>query len=130
MNKEDLKLVKPKYKNEIEIIITGDENDGDYVSETTMLPLKDFDSLVPVIRKIEAARKKRKPYHNWEDKEKYLSEDELVLIEEKLLVPSGNSDCDIHSIVSFHYFFQSREDGVRYELNLKDYKPTTKGNKK
>lgn len=118
MNKDDLKLKAPKYNDEIEIITTGDENDADHVQETSILSLNEFEEIRPILKKIEKARKVRKPWHNWEDKEEYLTEDEIELLDQHLQIPSGNSDNSIHSIVSFDVFFLSKEDNVRYEVKL------------
>lgn len=114
-----LKLKAPKYDNSIELRIQGDENDGDYVEETSSLSLEDFNKVFPILKKIMKARDSRVPYHNWDEREEYLTEEELEVFEEiDLYVPSGNSDNSIHSIVEIEAWYLSKDDNVRYEIQF------------
>lgn len=117
LTKKNLKLVKPVYKDDIEIITTGDYNDGDHLTSETIVTLAEYEELLPIMRSIIKARKARKPWHNWEDKEEYLSENDIEVLEKYLNIPSG-ADVEIHSIVSFDVSFLSKEDTVRYKVNF------------
>lgn len=48
MTIKDLKLKKPIYKDQIELYIQGDENDGDYTSETSIISLKDYEEIYEI----------------------------------------------------------------------------------
>ena len=107
MNKEHLKLKVPKYKDEVELFIEGDENDGDYVSKTNTVSLKEFEDLLPALKKL-------KKNGDWENHN--LTEEECELISE--IKPYGNSDNDIHTITRISCWFLSKDDNVRYEIKL------------
>jgi hypothetical protein len=113
MKKQDLKLKAPAYKDEVEVLITGDYNDADYVTETSLISLAEYEKLRPIFEKIIDARKKRIPYHNWEDREEYLTKKELQEIED-LSIPYAEEG--IHSIVSIRTWFLSKDDNVRYDI--------------
>lgn len=108
MNKENLKLKAPEYKNDVEIYIEADENEGDYVSKTEFTDLKKYEILLPILKKI-------KYKFDWENKEIYLTQDEIDYLE--FYVPTGNY-ADVHTIVDVKCWFLSKEDNIRYEIEL------------
>lgn len=118
MKKEELKLKAPKYNDEIELFIEGDENDADYVNTTSFISLEDFGRVLPLIKKIKKARNSKDPhFHNWENKEDYLTEAEVEELYNTLNIPSGAND-PVHSITEFEAWFLSKDDGIRYEVKF------------
>ena len=114
MEIEGLKLKAPKYNNKIEIFIEGDVNDADYVSETSIVSIEEFRKILPVLKKIKNSKKS----HNWEDKEDYLSDEEIDLIYElDICIPSGEN-YGPHTITEIQVWFCSKEDSIRYEVKL------------
>lgn len=77
----------------LQLIIEGDWNDGDYVTEISLVTEKQLSKLIPIFKKI----KNYKKGNNWEDSTNYLSEEELMDIEE--YIPSGYEQ-SIHTIKS------------------------------
>jgi len=47
------------------LVIEGDTNDGDYVTENTIITEKDLEEIKPIVKAIKAYTKKNKDEHNW-----------------------------------------------------------------
>ena len=118
MKKEDLKLITPTYQDTVEIFIEGDINDGDYVNNTNVLELEDFEHVLPILKKI-LASEGNEWGHNWQDSFylEYLTEEEADLLFELYLIPSGEND-EVHTITEIKCWFLSKEDSIRYEIIL------------
>jgi len=91
----------------------GDVNDGDYINDESHISIKEFETALPILKKIGY-----KKGHNWgEDKSEYLLDDEIDLIYEVLEVSLRYGDYEAHT-VSFNVTF--KDDGKTYEVNWKN----------
>jgi hypothetical protein len=106
------KLVKPTYNNEIEVYINGDYNDADYSNETTEISIEEFEKLEPLFLKL----KESIGGYNWKNREDIFTDEEIELLED--FIPYGEEDCDIHSIDEISCYFLSKEDSIKYEIEL------------
>jgi hypothetical protein len=113
MRINDLEFVAPEYKDEIELYIKGDTNDADYVSSTNNISLEEFGKILPVIKKIIGYKER----HNWENVSKYLSSDEVILIEDYMPI-IGEDTC--HSIDDIKAWYLCANDSIRYEVIFND----------
>ena len=111
-----IEIIKPNYEDNIELFIQSDSNDGDYVSTTNFIKIDEFKELLPIFKKILTYDNGTKwsNSHNWENKEVYLNEDEISLMNE--YTPSCEwGDC--HTIVTISAWYLC-SDGIRYEIKL------------
>lgn len=113
-----IKLQKPKYSNSIEIFTEGDFNDNDLISKTSFRSVDEFIELNPILKKI--VRYKNdfgKSLYNWEQRETYLSEQEIELFQDLLDDPPYDPDgpMPIYHITQIKAYFRC-SDGNRYKI--------------
>lgn len=74
------------------------------------MSLKEFGDIFPILKKITKGED-----YNWENKEEYLSEEEIDNISS--YIPSGG-DNGVHTIVEISAWFLSKSDSIRYKIKL------------
>lgn len=110
---DGITIKRPEYEEQVELFINGDINDGDYVSSRENISIQTFEELLPIIRKI-----LKRGNYNWQEKESYLTEDEIAFMSEYVSRGGSNDDDEIHSIADIICWYLC-SDGIRYEIEIK-----------
>lgn len=104
-NIEDIELCMPSVvveKDYIEMYVEADENDADYIDQTFKIDLETFLNILPIARLILNKYKESRTNYsiqNWEDKESYLTEEQIELFNE--YVPWN--EYGVHTISSINF---------------------------
>lgn len=114
MTIKDLKLKKPIYKDQVELYIQGDENDADYISETSTLSLEEFERVLPYLKKL---KKNGGLIEDHSYSKVDLTEEEIEKVSE-YFPRTVNDDAQIHDITDIQAWFLNKADSIRYEIKI------------
>jgi len=104
-------------KDQIQIYIEGDENDGDYIDYENIIDIETMIKIMIISIKIFLYKNDENKWDksNWNDnKDKYLTEEEISVIKD--YIPRGYNDDGVHTIteISFKLLLKS---GEVYNIN-------------
>ena len=103
-------------KNEVYIVIEGDMNDADYITETSTFDIKDFEEYFPVIKAIYEGRLENSGEQITEKEVKFLEKIEYGDDLYNDIVPRGEYGCHSICIEELKFF---DENGAEYDIKLK-----------
>lgn len=112
LNIEGVTIKRPIYEDNIELYIKADSNDADYISETNIISIKEFEEVLPILRKI----LNYKDWNNWEDNKKYLTDDEIMLVSDYIPYCEYGK---CHSVEEIKIWYLCSDDSVRHEVKIK-----------
>ena len=115
-----VKNAKEQYKNKVEIIIGGDENDGDYIYEHSVFNVDDFQNYVPVLKALYFNKVSNNGDVMTQEEYKYLKENNIDGIFSEI-TPHGPYGCTSLWIEKIT-FFDENGNSYEVEINFKDDK--------
>lgn len=112
------KMIAPVYNNQYEIIVTGDMNDGDYNITINLLEEKEFEMILPILRKIKPVLGEYNTYNSYNDEiPTWGTEEEWDLLTEYLKIP-GDGQANCHTIDSIDIYYQDKFTLLRCGIEI------------
>lgn len=112
----ELKKTKPKYQNQVHIVTKGEQNDGDYIIETSILTIEEFKILEPHLYELLPPATGNRCNFDAEDKrlEEIGAPENIVDLYDCLIeLPCGKYGCTDLCYEDIIYF---DENGVGYDI--------------
>lgn len=112
------RMVLPKYNNEYELIVKGDMIDGDYNITINLLSEKEFEELLPILRKIKPALGKKNTFGSYSGEDPdWGTEEDWNILQDSIRIP-GDGQANCHTIESIDIYYQDKNTLLRCGIEI------------